>query len=140
MIGDDRPAGAASPSRTMGAEQGDTPQKSRLGALRRRGWAVGGAVLVTALMSVSLTACRPGTAGSAAPAGGASVAPASGTSAPAAASSVAAVAPASTVAASQQSGSLAQVSADLSGINAGTSQANQDINAGDSASAQNDNP
>jgi hypothetical protein len=98
------------------------------------GWLVG------ATLVVALTACHPGLDASSnaqQPGTGASAGTAVGTAVAAPTSD-----PASSLApagAAQQSADLAAISSDLAGIDAGNSQANRDISAGDSASAQDDN-
>jgi hypothetical protein len=99
-------------------------------------WAATGLLAATA--TISLTACRDHGLDSA-PAGTAPVSAVSSASVPAATSAPATAAtPAAPAAQAAQSAALAQVSADLSGVNAGVSQAGTDLGAGDSARTQPD--
>lgn len=97
------------------------------------------AALAAATLVVSLSACRGGGLDSApANAPGSSSSPSTGPLSSTPADGLAS-APASG-AATPPSAALAQVSADLSGINAGASQADTDLGAGDSDRAKPDDP
>jgi hypothetical protein len=92
---------------------------------------------VSSAAPISSTATA--SASAAAPTSAATTAPANGSTATAAPAAPATATPAGQAAAAGNASTLAAITKDLAGIDAGSSAADKDLSAGDSARAQNDN-